>query len=622
MRTIDEILGLYKQRVMYYAPIHGRMRVIQSIYNGTADIPLPDLEQNAMPSVPNLMAQGIDQMAGRISSVVPNVIFAERNNNRDERRRTTTASRVVTGWWQQDRLMMKMKQRARHLIAYGMSPVVVGWKEERPTWYVRHPLETYPSIDVMPGQVKPTDVIFAYRRSAAWLRSKGYGVQLSALTGKFDIANDTMFLLVEYVDREETQLILTSHVDSNQFYVAPQYGDGKTMRGIMLEYVYNDSGEMPVAVPMRITLDGAAGQFDNMVGMYYMQARLMALETIAVEKGIFPDTYLVSRPGEIARFLDGPHDGRTGAVNIIAGGDIREVQSQPGYLTNPTIDRLERNARVTAGIPAEFGGESSSNIRTGRRGDAVLSAVIDFPVAEAQETFAYSLEEEDEIAISLAKTYAGSKSLTIYVGTGNATKAVTYIPDKVFPDDEHVVSYPATGTDVNSLIIGLGQRIGLGIMSKETAASLDPFIDNPEVEHDRIIAEGLEQALVASIQQQAAGGQIPPLVLAKVMTLVKDDRLEIAEALQKVTDDAAKEQQKAEEEAAMQAQMQQGGMTPDMAMAGATMGAMMGPEAAAQMQSPIPGAGPGMADLGALLGSLRRPAMTVQPMRGVERGAI
>lgn len=622
MRTIDEILGLYKQRVMYYAPIHGRMRVIQSIYNGTADIPLPDLEQNAMPSVPNLMAQGIDQMAGRISSVVPNVIFAERNNNRDERRRTTTASRVVTGWWQQDRLMMKMKQRARHLIAYGMSPVVVGWKEERPTWYVRHPLETYPSIDVMPGQVKPTDVIFAYRRSAAWLRSKGYGVQLSALTGKFDIANDTMFLLLEYVDREETQLILTSHVDSNQFYVAPQYGDGKTMRGIMLEYAYNDSGEMPVAVPMRITLDGAAGQFDNMVGMYYMQARLMALETIAVEKGIFPDTYLVSRPGEIARFLDGPHDGRTGAVNIIAGGDIREVQSQPGYLTNPTIDRLERNARVTAGIPAEFGGESSSNIRTGRRGDAVLSAVIDFPVAEAQETFAYSLEEEDEIAISLAKTYAGSKSLTIYVGTGNATKAVTYIPDKVFPDDEHVVSYPATGTDVNSLIIGLGQRIGLGIMSKETAASLDPFIDNPEVEHDRIIAEGLEQALVASIQQQAAGGQIPPLVLAKVMTLVKDDRLEIAEALQKVTDDAAKEQKKAEEEAAMQAQMQQGGMTPDMAMAGATMGAMMGPEAAAQMQSPIPGAGPGMADLGALLGSLRRPAMTVQPMRGVERGAI
>jgi hypothetical protein len=328
----------------------------------------------------------------------------------------------------------------------------------------------------------------------------------------------------------------------------------------------------------------------------------------------------VSRPGEIGRIIDGPHDGRTGLINIIAGGDIRTEQPQPGYLTNPTIDRLERNQRVTAGIPAEFGGESSSNIRTGRRGDAVLSAVIDFPVAEAQETFAFSLEEENEIAIDMAKKYAGDKTTTIYVGTGNSTRAVTYTPNQVFPDADHVVSYPAAGTDVNSLIIGLGQRIGLGIMSKETAASLDPFIDNPEVEHDRIIAEGLEQALVASIQQQAAGGQIPPLVLAKVMQMVKSDRMEIAEAIQKATEDAAEEARKAEEEA----MMQQGGgaVSPEQAMAEATMGAMMGPGAAAQVGSPIPGAGQGMEDLGSLLGSLRRPAMTVAPMRGVERGAV
>jgi hypothetical protein len=304
----------------------------------------------------------------------------------------------------------------------------------------------------------------------------------------------------------------------------------------------------------------------------------------------------------------------------VSGGDIKEVQSQPGYLTNPTIDRLERNQRVTAGIPAEFGGESGSNIRTGRRGDAVLSAVIDFPVAEAQETFAYSLEEEDEIAISLAKKYNGSDPKTIYVGTGNATRAVTYSATDIFATKEHVVSYPAAGSDVNSLMIGLGQRIGLGLMSKETAAHLDPFIDNPEIEHDRIIAEGLEQALVSSIQQQAAGGQMPPLVLAKIMKMVKDDRLEIADALQKVTEDAAKAQQKAEEEAAAQ---QQGQMTPDQMMAGTTMSSMMGPQAAAAgQQSAIPGAGQGMQDLGNLLGQLRRPAMTVQPMRGAEKGAM
>lgn len=619
MKSIDEILGLYRQRVSFYGPLHSKMRLIQSIYNGTAEIPLPDMERSELPSVPNLLASGVDQMAGRISSVTPNIIFAEKNPNRTEKRRVSTASRVVTGWWQEDRLMMKMKQRARHLIAYGMSPVVIRWKsdDDRPTWHVRHPLETFPSTDLVAGQIKPTDCIFAYRRSVAWLRSMGYGQQIAQVTGKWDMPNDASMLLIEYVDEYGTQLILTSYSEGND--ISTMWESTGKMRGVTLEHVMVNGLEMPCTVPMRITLDGAAGQFDNMIGMYFMQARLMALETIAVEKGIFPDTYIVSRPGEVGRIIDGPHDGRTGLINVISGGDIRTEQPQPGYLTNPTIDRLERNQRVTAGVPAEFGGESGSNIRTGRRGDAILSAVIDYPVAEAQETFSFALEEEDEIAIDLAKHYAGNKSKTIYVGTGNSTRAVTYEPNQVFPDNEHVVSYPASGTDLNSLIIGLGQRIGLGIMSKETAATLDPFIDNPEVEHDRIIAEGLEQALVASIQQQASGGQMPPLVVAKVMQLVKDDRMEIAEAINKVTEDAIKEQQKAQEEAAAQ---QQATMTPGQMMAPGAMEAMAGPGAAAAMQSPIPGAGQGMEDLGAMLGALRRPAMTVAPMRGVERGAV
>jgi hypothetical protein len=495
-----------------------------------------------------------------------------------------------------------------------MSPVVIRWnnKDKRPTWQVRHPLETYPSTDVIPGHLSPSDCIFAYRRSAGWLRSKGYGDRLLALTGNYDTPNDASILLLEYVDTYETHLIAAGYKTPDPYAMSEIDMISGQLRGVTLERYANMSGdENPVVIPMRITLDTAGGQFDTMIGMYYQQAKLMALETIAVEKGIFPDTYLVSRPGEVGRFLDGPHDGRTGMVNIIAGGDIREIQSQPGYLTNPTIDRLERNQRVTAGIPAEFGGESSSNIRTGRRGDAVLSAVIDYPVAEAQETFAYSLQEENEAAIALAKAWAGDEQRTIYVGTGNSARPVTYTPDKTFQTSDHVVAYPASGADINSLIIGIGQRVGLGIMSKQTAATLDPYIDNPEIEHDAIIAEGLEQALVSGIQQQAASGAIPPLVVAKVMSLVKNDKMELAEALNKVTEDALKEQQQKEETTPSMEEM-----TPEAATAGATVQAMAGP------QSPIPGLGSGMASLGDMLGQLRRPAMTVQPMRGVERGAV
>jgi len=168
---------------------------------------------------------------------------------------------------------------------------------------------------------------------------------------------------------------------------------------------------------------------------------------------------------------------------------------------------------------------------------------------------------------------------------------VTYVPNETFEHTEHVVSYPATGSDLNQLIIGIGQRVGLGIMSKETAAGLDPYIDNPEVEKDNIIAEGLEQALVAGMQQQAASGAIPPLVISKVMKLVRDDRMELAEAFNKVTEEAMAEQENMEPE-----------MTPDQLTADATIAAMAGPQAA------VAGPNPSQENLGSLLNTLRRGA--------------
>lgn len=611
MRNPEQILTLYRKRLGHYAPLHGKMREIFDVYNGRAEVPLPDFEQDEKPAIPNLLQQGVDQMAGRITSTIPQVTFSSAKPGiRKADRNAHAAGQVVTGWWQSDRLPLKMKQRARRLIAYGMSPVVIRWnfEEHRPVWHVRHPLESLPSLDIEPGQVRPQDCIFTFQRTLGWLKAQGYGAHIYSLAGQAyeDLTNDSRITLLEYIDKDHTVLMaIGSYNNSGYDY----YGEGNALSGIVLESYENLTDDIPVIIPTRMTLDDMTGQFDGMIGMYYQQAKLMALETIAVEKGIFPDTYLVSRPGEIGKFLDGPHDGRTGRINIIAGGDIKTDQVQPGYQTNNTIDRLERAQRVTSGIPAEFGGESQSNVRTGRRGDAILSATIDFPIAEAQEIFAYALEEENEAAIQMAKRIDKDTKRTIFVGVGNSRKPITYVPTDTFEVEEHVVSYPAAGSDLNQLVIGLGQRVGLGIMSKKTAATLDPYIDNPEMEHDTIIAEGLEQALVAGIQQQAQTGAIPPLVLSKVMTLVSQDKMELAEALNKVTEDALKEQQKAQEQ-------QAGPPTPEAAMAGAAVGGL------AEGMSPVPGASPGQADLAGLLSTLRKPAMTVQPMKGAARGAM
>lgn len=627
IRDPSQILAMYEQRRRLQMPLQAVRAEIRDIYDGKTQVTLPDMPDDQQASVPNLLGQGIDQMAARVASVSPLIAFAPRSPGvRSAERRAQTAKDVLGGWWALDSFSIKHKLRARHLIGYGASPVKITWnaKYNRPTWNVRDTIETYPNPDQVLEKQQPADVIFAYRRSVGWLKANGYGWALDQTSTRFGGSNkDDLMTILEYVDPEGCQQILTGYKNNdtaNTWIDSFLFGSNAEV-ATTLE-CYPTYGVMTASVPTRISMSRPGGQFDTMVGMYHQQAKLMALEVIAVQKGIFPDTYLEGRPNEVPKFVEGPFDGRTGMINVVQGGNIRVMNEQPGYMTPQVIDRLERSQRVTAGLPAEFGGESGSNIRTGRRGDSVLSAVIDFPIAEAQEVLAEALVAENQAAIALARHYDGSATRSIYVGTGSTMHAVTYVAEQVFVNDEHAVYYPVSGTDMNGLLIGLGQRVGMGTMSKETAAEIDPFITSPEMEHDRIIAEGMEQALMSGIQQQAASGQMPPLVVAKVMSLIRSDKMELAEALNKVAEDAAKEQAAM---AARQQAQQAGGPdalppTADQMSAPAAAASMAGPDAAGM--SPIPGVSPGQAGLSQLLTTLRRPVHTQVPTPNLAQGGM
>lgn len=606
MRTPAQITDLLAERKRATEDVRNRMEQVRAVYDGEHRVSLPEVDGMAAPPVPNILAQGVDQMAGRIASTTPQVRVVPTMPGRRAERKAKTAASVLSAWMTADRLNLKQVQRARHLTAYGCMATVMGWnnRENRPTWEVRQPSGAYWPIGTPVDQSIPHDIVFEYKRTAGWLRANGYGAHVQAVSEGWDKTTDTTQMTVlEYLDEEQHTLLLL-HGD-------PMTGRTRTA---VLTTRNHALGVTPATIGQRVGLDRLSGQFDQMLAMYEAQALLMALEIVAVQKGIFPDTFLESRPGEVARFIDGPHDGRTGLVNIVAGGQIRVLTEQPGYLTNPTIDRLERNQRVTSGVPAEFGGESGGNIRTGRRGDAVLSAATEMPIAYAQGILAAALEGEALIAARMAYRYDGEATRSVTSGAGTSPRAITYRAEDLFDKDTRPsVIYPAAGSDINQLVVGLGQRVGLGIMSKKTASQLDPMVDNPEYEHDSIVAEGLEQSLLAGIQQQAASGQIPPLVLAKVMRLVQNDRLELAEALTKVTDDALKEQQRAQQ--TQQGQQQAGPMGPEQAMAGAAAQAMTGnPEA----MSPVPGAGPGPQDFTSLLASLRLPLAGMENRVGTQ----
>ncbi len=560
-KPVDEIVGLLRQRESKTEPAMARMRAIRDAYNGDVVVPLPELDENEQVAVANLLCQGLDQTAMRIASVMPDVVCPPTNeHSKVATKKAALLRRSLLGFWEQNHMDLKLARRARHLIGYASSTVSVRYnpKTETPEWMVREPLSTFPSPLYGPDNLEPADCIFSFERSLNWLEERYPEQARRLLSGESSESSD-VFELIEYVDSEESVLVAVGKSPRHETTFTKSHDYSPPIAE--LERVRNRIGVCPVVVAGRVNLDRSQGQFDQMLGMFSLQAKLMALEVLAVQKGIFPDTWLVARPGETPQILN-TANGLTGEVGVLKGGELRDSALNPGFMTNPTIDRLERGQRLTAGIPQEFGGESTTNIRTGRRGEAVLSAVVDFPVQEAQKMLSASLEAENKRAVAITKAYAGNKAKSFYVSWKGAKGNVEYTPNSDFTTDDNKVVFSHPGADINDLVISAGQRIGMGTLSKKSFMKVDPLVDDAESEHDEVVAESLEQALLASIQSQASQGAIPPGDLARIAELVRTDRAELADAVKKV-------QREAQERQAQQMPVGAPELQPGLAQAGA-----------------------------------------------------
>ncbi len=572
-KTVEEIVALYKARRDAQGPVLAQMRRVRDLANGDIIVPLNELDRNAKSSVANLLVQGLDQTSMRVASTMPLPYFPPvKEGNERSKELARTRRKAMLSIWDSNKMDLKLRRRARHLLAYSSAPVMLrpNFKTLTPQWAIRNPLDTYPAPSDDPDNMVPEDCIFTYMKSASWL-VQYYGPQVIGRLRMGKIRHDTQYMILEYVD--DNEIVCAVMGPENTETLSPEERAG--LEVVELERMPNRTN-MPLAVvPQRISLDLPRGQFDGIMGMYYTRARLQALTEIAIERGIFPDEYLVARPGENPEIIQ-IADGKTGQLGVVKGGDIQQLQSNPGYKTDVALDRLERQERLEGAIPAEFGGESGTNIRTGRRGESILSATVDFRVQEAQSIFAQSLLEEDKIAIAMEKAYWGSSSKSFFMPGRQSVGKIDYVPNKVWETDFHYVNYPSSGADVNGLIVGLGQRLGTGLMSKESAREADPLITDPELEKDRITAESVEAALLSSIQAQAAdpNGPYQPDDLAYLTKLTVEENVPLHEAVRRTNERAQKRQATPVEPGAPEAM-------PGLAMPG------MGAEA--PMQGPPPG---------------------------------
>jgi len=610
VRTAEEIVNLFHMRRLERAPIINKMDEARRHYNGEIVVPLPELDEMEKPAVANLIAQGIDQFSQRVASVMPDVQFpALRPGIQISEDRARDRRLATLGWWDMNKMPMKIRRRARYMTAYGTSPVSlspVGLdphdNRKVPFWRPRNPLTCYPAMSYDPDNLVPLDCIFTDKRPLAWLRAN-YPEQARALYTA-TARDDALFEILEYVDAEETVLVAMGAMRDPNGY---QDNTAGTSMQVVLERIPNRAGITPVVMPGRVTLDRISGQFDQLFGMYQRQAKLDALETIAVFRSIFQDEWIVAHPNANGkpRIVE-EADGKQGRRGMIENGALQIVGIQTNQGVPMAMDRLERAQRLTAGIPAEFGGESGSNIRTARRGEMVMGSAIDMPIQEYQEIFEASMEAEIRIGIAIQKAYYGNKPSQFVMGTKGEVLQKDYVPNEAFETDLCYVKYSVPGSDINGVVISIGQRVGTGIMSKQTAREMDPAIEDPIRERDQVELEGIRQALLTGLEQQASSGQLDPASIARIAQLKAEKHIPLEEAV-------AIAHKEAQDKQAKLAQAQQQGNPlpqPDEAQEGepSAADAQPGLNSMAQAGAPVPPPTAGGADLSSLLKSLRGPA--------------
>ena len=286
------------------------------------------------------------------------------------------------------------------------------------------------------------------------------------------------------------------------------------------------------------------GKFDQIIGMYQAQAKLLAYELIATRKTIFPELWAVSHPNapssaRIVRLADG----KKGTIGIIENGTIIPVNVQPGQMTGQAIDRLERNARVEGGIPSDWGGESATNIRTAKRGAQVTSSSVDPTLGELQTIVAEAREAEVARAIAVMKGWYGGTTTSFYIPRNGKPVSRDYRPNDLFKTDLCIAKFSMPGVDAASIPIEIGQRTGTGEMSMDTARRMDPMVEDPEHERDQVELEGLRLALLKGLEQQAATGALDPQEVALIAQLKRGgDGLEFEECVIKAHDIIQKQQ--------------------------------------------------------------------------------
>lgn len=491
-------------------PLIEQMMKVRERYNG--DWVIPDF--NLPPVTPALVGETVDHLALRAAQVQPNIFCPAVDHTKETGKRSKEwallrKKALHYSWWKSE-WHLHARRAYRHLAGYATTALVVTWNfdMECPNLIVRNPLHAFPEPKAAEDLTPVRDCGFIYGKSAEWIRANYPAAR--EMVDPSPRGSTILWDLCEWIDADNVVVGILGPRDEQTQGWEWATGKGKAME---LRRWDNRAAMCTAVIPERITLDRIASQISNMVGTVDLMAFLTALDIEASERSVFPDRYAVGVNGPPI-LVDGEwKDGRTGQINLLTDtAQIGEIRGTPDPNNKVTQDRLERNWRISTGLVPQAGGESYGSLRTGRGLDALMGAAVDPRIQELQELMAARLGQADEVIFAMYEGYAPNKHYEVFSGWPTDPGLVEFTPSQHFETRANIVQYPIPGADVQTMTIVLGQMYGAGLISKQTAMRLHPYIVDPDSNQRERNVEDAEEAarlMILNRSQDPQGGLTP-----------------------------------------------------------------------------------------------------------------
>jgi len=522
-RVLDRWGGLRT----YYRDFQDDLSTVQSIVEGDWAMIWPDgTTERVDPAVPNLVEIALEDRARGVSATPPMYRCRAEGEGDEAREKANKVERIVTSMSDMNHLTGYTTSRwAQDYMAGGLvvaqvhpeTDLTLPKNRRFPKIRRLEPSFSYPDPVFTPGPFVDS-FMYAYEEYRRNVEDR-YGVTLDwpRLSNPKEVSTQKV-RVVEYHDKTVSQVMV-------QELAKDRNG---VQRYEMLVSAKHGLSKCPIVVTARPRLTGVyRGEFNNGLGVLQYWDRLMRMVMDDAIRKVYPERVVYN--------IQNPEDyGPDSTIVKETPDGTYEYVAQPNQpFSNFQIMReVSGSVRTSFLLPVSRSGDPNESIISAA-GIGATQGQFNEDVRHIQRDALGPLQEAAfEIALEADEKWYGDVEKTIWSSSPGAYKE-TYKPKVDINGYRKVqVRYGAmSGLDEVNQGVMVMQQLGSNIISKADAQELSPFVEDPQRTQKRQLQEQVQQAMLASVLQAAATGQISPFILSMISQAVESDEVTLSEAI-------------------------------------------------------------------------------------------